>query len=68
MIQKVVPVTGVWVRREFEHLGGRLTVLVEVEGRWRALNTWAPEGHISHIYEPAGIVRAPLDPLTEPSE
>lgn len=60
-MSQYVTVSGVWIRRDFPHLGGKLTVLVEVDGQWRALGTWEPDTHISHIFEPAGITNAPVD-------
>jgi hypothetical protein len=60
-----IAVTGVWVRRDFAHLGGELTVLVEIDGQWRRLGTWGAEGVISHIFEPAGIRDAPVDRIAE---
>lgn len=55
-----IEVGGVWVRRQFEHLGGAL----EVNGEWRLLERWSEKtGHISHIFEAAGIAGKPRDPL-----
>lgn len=63
--QEPVPITGVWVRRDFAHLGGKLRVLVEVGGEWRLVQEHDDEpgphqSHISHITEPAGILSAPV--------
>jgi hypothetical protein len=61
-----VRITGIWVHRAFEHLGGELAVSVEINGMWHAIGKWPPHGPISHIIEPAGILRAPLDELAHP--
>jgi len=56
---KGVLVTGVWVRKDFGHLGGQIEVLVEVDGKWCSLDTWKnDDGCISHIFETAGILKA----------
>lgn len=59
--QEPVPITGVWVHRSFDHLGGGLEVMVEVDGVWRTVQQHSgPEhGYISHITEAAGIRAAP---------
>lgn len=56
-----VAITGVWVHRAFDHLGGKLEVMVEVDGVWRTVQEHGgPEqGYISHITETAGILSAP---------
>lgn len=62
MAQEPVPVSGIWLRKKFAHLGGEIQVLVEVDGVWRLLGTWPnDDGCISHIFEPAGIRNAPYD-------
>lgn len=56
-----VAISGIWVRRQFDHLGGNLEILVEYEGRWRLIQEHPGpfQGMISHITEPAGIRSAP---------
>ena len=65
-----IGVGGVWIRRR----GGendqhaKVEVLVEMGGEWRLLGSEPLDASFSHIWEPAGIESAPLDPLTtEPS-
>lgn len=65
MSKEPVPVGGIWVRRAFPHLGGKLEVLAEVDGQWRLLHEWNDDGVISHIFEPSGIRDAPPDPLED---
>ncbi|MDP2270904.1 MAG: hypothetical protein Q8K32_09250 [Archangium sp.] len=66
MRQPPVGVTGVWLRTAGGEAGPRrLEVLVEVDGKWRLLQS-EPTNHfgaISHITEPAGIELAPEDYL-----
>lgn len=60
------PVTGVWLRKASAYNGGRLEVLVEVGGVWRrVIDDRADDGPISHIVEPAGIRKAPVDDLPD---
>ncbi len=63
-------ITGVWVRTAGQGRERRVEVLVELEGRFRLIQThpeWAiTSGEISHITEPAGMQRATLDPLDRP--
>ncbi|HEV2929374.1 MAG TPA: hypothetical protein VGW74_11835 [Propionibacteriaceae bacterium] len=67
MAQEPVPVSGIWLRKKFAHLGNDIEVLAEVDGVWRLLGTWTnDDGCISHIMEPAKIRHAPPDPLVEP--
>lgn len=60
-----VPVTGVWLRTQ----GGRVQVLLEFDRRWHMVNDEPlHDGErtiIGHITEPAGIRKAPIDPLAE---
>lgn len=66
MAQEPVPVSGIWLRKNFAHLGGEIEVLAEVDGVWRLLGTWPnDDGCISHIVEPAGIRSAPADTAPE---
>lgn len=54
-----VAVTGIWLQKNAGP-NGALTVLAEVHGEWRVVITeTADDGPISHIVEPAGIVRSP---------
>jgi hypothetical protein len=55
MSQEPVPVGGIWLRKNFAHLGNEIEVLAEVDGC------------ISHIVEPAGILKAQADPLPDPT-
>lgn len=61
-----VSVTGIWLRKEGKD---RIVVLAEVDGKWRTLmtETWPldGEGEFSHIIEPIGISKAPIDKITE---
>lgn len=62
-----VLVTGIWLR----HLKNNVNVvevLAEIDGVWRLVITefdgtfnHGVEGPISHIVEPAGMLKAPLD-------
>jgi hypothetical protein len=64
-----VPVTGVWLHKNFPHLqDGKLDLYVEVEGNWRHIqeHEHPDQGVISHITEVAGIRDAPVwDPDAE---
>lgn len=60
-----VAITGVWLRT---HTAGKygdkvVEVLVERDGVWRKLGSEHLGGTISHIWEPAGILKAPVDEL-----
>lgn len=60
MPKESVPITGVWVHRNFDHLNGELEVMVEIDGKWRSIQKHPPEGYISHITETRGMLAAPL--------
>jgi hypothetical protein len=66
-----VPVTGVWVHKNFPHIeDGKLDVYVEFDGNWHNIQEHEhPDmGGISHITEVAGIRGAPVwDPESEDS-
>lgn len=60
MSKKPIEITGVWVHRAFDHLGGELEIRVEIDGVWRTIQSHpGPTGYISHITETAGIRSAP---------
>lgn len=51
-----VEVTGIWLDAH----SGRIRVRAEIGGEWRTVIEEAnTEGHISHIVEPAGMVKCP---------
>lgn len=55
--QPPVSVTGVWLDAH----SGRIRVRVEFDGKWHdVIDETNQEGHISHIYEPAGILKSPV--------
>lgn len=58
---ETIAISGIWVRRAFPHLGGKLEIYVEVDGKWRRIQQHSAEGYISHITEVAGIEQAPVD-------
>lgn len=66
MAKQTISIGGVWVRNNDE---GQVEVLLEVEGVWRKVyvESWQvldpEENLVSHIVEPAGILRAPEDDL-----
>lgn len=61
MAKDVVNISGVWVHRTFDHLGGQLKILVEIDGEWRLLQTHdGPQEFISHITEVGGMLSAPV--------
>ncbi len=68
-MKRGVLVTGVWVRtldRSPDDETNGIEVLVEVAGKWRLIQSHGPhdlDGVISHITEPLGIKKAPLDTL-----
>lgn len=51
---------GIWLRKNGEHA----EVLAEINGEWRLLIAEHIEGPFSHVIEPAGMAKAPIDPLT----
>lgn len=56
-MQQPVPITGVWLDAH----SGRIRVRVEIGGQWRTvIDELNAEGHISHIVEPAGMLKSPL--------
>lgn len=67
MAQEPVPVTGVWLRTQNEHV----QVLLEFDGEWHLINDeWLGDGAktiIGHITEPLGIRRSPIDPNKAPT-
>jgi hypothetical protein len=69
MPKEPVPVTAVWVHKNFPHLsGGRLDVYVETDGDWHHIQSHdrPDDGCISHITEIAGIRNAPVrDPALD---
>jgi hypothetical protein len=55
--KRPLEVTGVWLDAH----SGRIRVRVEFGGRWHTvIDETNDEGHISHIVEPSGILKAPL--------
>lgn len=51
-----VEVTGIWLDAHSE----RITVRAEIAGEWRTIIEAANvDGHISHIVEPGGMLKAP---------
>jgi len=65
---KPVPVTGVWLRsthtEKDTNKGLYVEILVEVDGAWRNLGRELVAGGVlSHIWEPPGILKAPVDEL-----
>ena len=59
---KKVSVSGLWLRI----IDGKIQILAETEHRWRLLMEESLADHnptFSHIYEPSGILSAPVDPL-----
>ena len=60
-----IPVTGVWLRSVHrENETQEVEVLVEVDGVWRNLGRELVFGGVvSHIWEQAGILKAPVDEL-----
>lgn len=58
---------GVWLYNEadesFANGADRWVVSVEVDGVWRRCIVEAADGPSSHIIEPSGIRKAPVDPL-----
>lgn len=58
--QDPVPVTGIWLRR----IGSEIHVLAELDGEWRLVIVDTPDGPISHIVEPAGMLQSPIDRIT----
>jgi hypothetical protein len=57
--QSPVPITGLWLRT----IGGRIEVLLEIDGFWRLINDEPIADTTSHITETLGIRKAPLDRL-----
>lgn len=60
-----VAIEGLWLRGSLE--GGCVEVLVEIDGAWRLVGSEPIADDLvlaSHIFEPAGIVAAPLDAVT----
>lgn len=54
-----VAVTGIWLHRQPDNLGGQIEVWAEVDGKWlRVIGPERDDGIISHIVEPAGIVQS----------
>ena len=58
-------ITGVWLRKDFAHLGNKVEVLIEREeepGTWRLLTSQtSDEGMISHIFEEGAMAKAPKE-------
>lgn len=57
MPQDPVPVTGIWLFKENDHC----IVSAEINGEWRRLISEHVEGPFSHIIEPPGMIKAPLE-------
>lgn len=54
--KRPVDVTGVWLDAH----SGRIRVRVEIAGEWRTvIDEHNDDGHISHIIEPSGMLKAP---------
>jgi hypothetical protein len=66
--QPPVSITGVWLRT----IGDRVQVLLEIAGQWRLINDErlgdGAKTIISHITEPGGILKCPVDPVTAGAE
>lgn len=55
--KRPVEVTGIWLDAH----SGRIRVRAEIGGEWRTvIEETNSEGHISHIVEPSGMLKAPL--------
>lgn len=53
--KRPVEVTGIWLDAH----SGRIRVRAEIGGEWRTIiDETNSEGHISHIVEPAGMLKA----------
>lgn len=66
--QPPVPVTGLWLRGAGGTDNPVVEVLVEFDGHWHLVGQESIDQLpllASHIWEPSGIRRAPLDPTTE---
>ena len=62
MTQSPIAITGVWLRRFRDHI----EVLIERGGVWyQVMEETNADGPISHIVEPAGMLKAPVDKLTQ---
>ncbi|WBB94209.1 hypothetical protein [Verrucosispora sp. WMMC514] len=64
---KTIEIKGVWLVKDTAHNGNGLEVLVELpDGTLRtAITDTADDGPISHYVHPAGILNAPVHPLTQ---
>jgi hypothetical protein len=61
-----IAIEGVWCRKLGSGTDQRIEVLVEVDGKWRLIQTHRGltlDGELSHITEPGGIADAPEDTL-----
>jgi hypothetical protein len=58
---KPIQISGLWLRR----IGVWAEVLVEIDGEWRLCIREVYDGCFSHIIEPDGIRKSPLDKLTK---
>lgn len=58
----MILVNGVWIR----HIGGKVQLLVDLGGTpadWRLVAEEPIDAAFSHIVEPGGIARSPVDPI-----
>ena len=56
-----ITITAIWLRREIDYV----SVLAEIDGKWRLVAREYYDAPFSHIAEGNGADNWPLDPVTE---
>jgi hypothetical protein len=61
MSDKMISISGIWLR----NIGDHIQVLAEFDGKWHVvIEEYCPVPlNISHIVEPRGMLKAPVDAL-----